>query len=164
MFVGALRHHPTMFQLHNNVTSPHGSEPVSDEQDGEGAAKPFDGIHHRLFRGVVEGAGGFVKHQHTGLLVESARDANALTLAAGKTDTTFAHVNVVATGSAFDKIRDLCLASRLPYPVQIDSVARYTEGDVLGQCGVGQVDALWHVSDGSLPGSETATFDGLTIK
>ena len=153
-----------MFKLYNNITSPHSGEPVSDKQNGEVAAKPFDGVHHRLFRGVVEGARGFVKHQHTSLLVECARDANTLPLAAGETDTTFADVSVVAIGSAFDEIRDLCLTSRLPYPVQIDSIARYTEGYVLGQSGVCQIDVLRHVCDGSLPSSETVTFDGLTIK
>ena len=53
---------------------------MGDEQDGKVAAKPFDGIHHGLFGGVVEGAGGFVEHQHAGLLEKRAGDADALAL------------------------------------------------------------------------------------
>ncbi len=58
MFIRALRHHLSVFQFHNSVAALHGGEPVGDEQDGEVAIKPFDGIHYRLFGGVVEGAGG----------------------------------------------------------------------------------------------------------
>ncbi len=71
-----------MFQCHNSVAAPHGGYPVGDKQDSEVAIKPFDCVHHRLFGSVVEGTGGFVEHQHAGLLVERAGDADALALAA----------------------------------------------------------------------------------
>ncbi len=119
MFVRSLRHHPSVFQFHNSVAAPHGGEPVGDEQDSEVAAKSFDGIHHRLFGGVVEGAGGFVEHQHAGLLVERAGDADALALATGETDAALSHIGLVSLRTAFNKIRNLCLTCRLLHPIQI---------------------------------------------
>ncbi len=47
----------------------------------------FYSLHHRLFRLVVESAGGFIKNDNISLFVKSACNAYALPLPSRKTDT-----------------------------------------------------------------------------
>ena len=86
-----------------------------------------------------------------------------MALATGETNAALPHESVVAFEAVFNEVGDLGLACRLLHSLQIDKVARHAEGDVLGQCGIGQVDALRYVGDGSLPRSETVIAYGLTI-
>ena len=47
----------------------------------------FYSLHHRLFRLVVESAGGFIKNDNISLFVKSACNAYALPMPSRKTDT-----------------------------------------------------------------------------
>ena len=132
MLVCALGHDPPVLQLHDVVAAAHGRKPVGDEQDGQVAVKSLNGVHHRLFGGVIKSAGGLVKHQHAGLLVECTGDTDALALTAGETDAAFSHDGVVAGGSSFDEISNLRLTSCLSHEVQVDRLRRDAESDVLG--------------------------------
>ena len=46
--------------------------------------KRLDGVHDGPLGGVVQGAGRLVEHQHAGLFVERAGNADTLPLPAGK--------------------------------------------------------------------------------
>ena len=115
-----------VFQFHNSVAAPHGSaQSVGDEQDGEVAIKPLDGVHHRLFGGVVEGAGGFART--LGRWPACRERAQMPMRCRWPPERRMPRSPTRALGSAagltFNEVRDLCLTCRLPHPIQINSVS-----------------------------------------
>src|SRR3990170_2587985 len=131
LFVSPLRHHLAMSQFNDGVATPHGCESVGNQQDGELAIETFDSIHHRQLSGIVGGAGGFVKYQHTGPLVERAGDSDALALATAETYATFPNESVVTLGPAFNEIRELRLVGHQPYPIHVDDLTWHTKSNIL---------------------------------
>src|SRR3989344_1232284 len=163
LLVSPLRPHLAVSQFNDSVATPHSCEPVGYEQDGKPAVETLDGVHYRLLGGVIEGAGGLVKHQHAGLLVERTGDPDALALATTEAYARFPNESAVTLGPAFNEISDLRLASRQPHPVHVDGFARHTESDVFSQCNVGEVDTLRHVGDSLLPSPPAFAGDCLAI-
>ena len=144
-----MRHQPAVLQFDDGVATPDRRKSVRDEHNREIAIQTVDGIHHRLFGGIVQGACRLVEHQNACLLVERAGNADALTLTAGKSDAALTHRHVIAFGPAFDELGDLRLTRCLFHPIEIDCLARHSEGDVLGNGRVGEINALRHVRDTS---------------
>ena len=97
----------TLTQLHDLRTVFEGSKPVCDDEQSEVFVKAFDGLHDGQLCFVVQRAGGFVKDDDIGLLIKSASNTDALTLAAREADAAFADKCLVLLGPAFDGIGDL---------------------------------------------------------
>lgn len=50
-----LRDHPAISHLNDGVATLHGGEPAGNQQNGEVAAKVFDGIHQESILGILPG-------------------------------------------------------------------------------------------------------------
>ena len=115
------------------------------------------------FSGIVEGAGGFIKYQDTGALVERARDADTLALTAREPHPTLTDGGSITLWLGLDEFRDLCTAGRVAYALEVDRLPGDSEGYVLRECRIGQVDALGYVSNRSLPRAHAWTTDRLSV-
>ena len=163
LLVRALRHDAALLQLDDRVAAFHGRQPVGDDQDRDIAIESPDRIENQLLGQVVERARRLIQHEHARLLVQRARDTDALALAAGKPDAPFADDCVIAFGPGLDEFGDLRLPGRCAHPREIDGVARHAERDVLRHRRVCQVDALRHVHDRALPGPCASATDRLAV-
>src|SRR5215475_9609571 len=97
-------------------------------------------------------------------MVKRAREADALALPAGKTNTTLPHDRIKAvTQFRFNKIEDLCNCAGFAQSRRVDLVIRQAKRDVARDRIVYEKDVLWHVTDGSLPGGHEPRSKRLTI-
>ena len=150
-------------QLHDLSTVFEGSEAVGYDQQGEVLVESFDGLHDGLFGFVVQRTGGFVKDDDIGLLVKSASNTDALTLAAREADAAFTDKCLVFLGPAFDGVGNLCLLRSLPDALVLDLVFGDAKGDVFFNAAIGKKDGLRHMSDMGLPGALVAGCYSLAI-
>src|SRR5690606_14448594 len=100
---------------------------MGDDKDGQLGVQPFYGLHHSAFRYGVERAGRLVKYQHARLFVERARDANALTLAAGELNAAFAYACVIALRQGCDDVAEFCLLCGKADTIMVDVLDTHTE-------------------------------------
>lgn len=64
------------------VALPYGAEPVSNQNDRLVARKTMHRVHHRALGNIVERRRRFIEDDHVRIVIERARDADALTLSA----------------------------------------------------------------------------------
>lgn len=126
---------------------------MRDGEDGDFAFEFEDGGGDAFFGFVVEGARCLVEDENGRLLVEGAGDADALALAAAELDAAFADGGSDAVFLLADEVVELSHLERPPDAPIVDRVRRHTEGDVLTDCAVDEVDGLRHVGDVRLPGT-----------
>src|SRR5919198_2431475 len=85
-------------------------------------------------------------------MVKSARKTDALTLAAGKTNTALSDVRGKAIVQfCFDEVEYLRHSTSFMQRGLIDLFVRQTKGDVARDRIVDEKNILWHVTDGRLP-------------
>lgn len=100
---------------------------------------------------VIKRRGCLVEDEDFGALIERPRDADALTLPAGELDSAFADHRFDSLCLRTHKIIELCHSECLMYALIIDLIRRLTEGNVLANGRIGQIDGLWDIGDIRLP-------------
>ena len=133
------------------------------DKHGKIGAKAFDCLHNSLFGIVVEGAGGFVEDDNIGLLVECTGDADALALASGEADASFANVGFIFFWPGFDDVGNLSLLSGLLDSCMIDFIWSNSKGYVFFDGAVGEKDGLRDVGNMGLPCTIVTCNNGLCI-
>ncbi len=133
------------------------------DKDCEILAEGFYGVHYGLFGFVVEGAGGFVEDDDVGLFVEGSGYADALALASGETDASFAYVGFVFFWPGFDDVGYLCLLGGMFDSLAVDFVYGDSKGYVFFDGAVCKEDGLGNVGYMGLPRAIIARGDWLTI-
>ena len=121
------------------------------DKNGKLVAETFDGLHDCLFGIVVEGAGGFVEDDDVGLLVKCTGDADALALASGEADATFADESFVFFRPGCYDVGYLSLLSCLLDSVAIDFIFGHAKGNVFFDGAISKKDGLGNVSNMRLP-------------
>ena len=124
-------------QLHNLRAVFEGGEAVGDDEQGKVFAEALDGLHDGLFSFVVQRAGGFVKNDDIGLLVEGAGNADALTLTAREADAALTDKGLVLLGPAFNAVGNLRLLCGLPNALVVDLVYGHAKSYVFFNGAVG---------------------------
>ena len=123
-------------KLDDLVATPQRGEAVRHDEDGEIAPEPIDCVHDGAFRGVVQGAGGFVQDQHVGLLVQRSGDPDALALPPRQANASLADEGLIALRPLLDGRCHLRLCRGLTHALHVDVLSRHSESDVLGDARV----------------------------
>src|SRR6185295_19400989 len=131
-----------------------GGEAMRDDDDGLVAVQGGDGLHHAALGRGVERARRLVEHQHGGVVVQGARDADSLALPARKSDAALAYECIQAFWQAVDELIQLGSSDRAHHGSLVDLLVRKAKGDVAPQRVVGEVDGLRHVANLILPATQ----------
>lgn len=100
----------------------------------------------------VERTCGFIEDNEICIVVKCAGDPNALALTARETNAAFAYGCVVTLWQlSTDKRIDAGDAGGTGDAIHVDLGWGNSEGNVLGDAGVGQEDVLWDIPDSLLP-------------
>src|ERR1017187_5430059 len=102
-FVGADFADLSLFEYHNLVRPAYRGKPVRDDDYGAVLHQVGQRLLYQHFALRVQVAGGFVQDQDGRVLQQSARDGEALALAAGKLDAAIANHGLGALREALDK-------------------------------------------------------------
>ncbi len=101
--VGALLDDAALIHHHDAVAGQHSGEPVGDHQRGAVAHQFLQrGLHQGLAL-RIERRGGLVEQQQRRVAQDSARDRDALALAAGQRDAALAELGLKAAGQPADE-------------------------------------------------------------
>ena len=152
------------FENENLIASPYGRQPVGDDYDRLPLCQPMNRVHDGAFGNGIEGACSFIKDKYLGIMVQSARDPDALTLTARQADSAFTDLGFVAVlqlarhevmqmgdpGGTFD-CRHVDLLFCLP------------EGNVGGNRFIRQIYRLGYIANHSLPTSNVLLRDGSRV-
>jgi hypothetical protein len=135
---GAFGFNRPLLQQHDLVAVLYGAEAMRDEDDGFLVRQGVDGVHHGLFSHGVERAGGFVKHQHFGVVIQRSSDADALALAAREAYAALAHERFVLRRQVVhDEVVHLRHARAALHLCLIDLCLGDAERDIFNNAGVG---------------------------
>ena len=107
-----------------------GGESVCDDDDGVVSSEVFDGAGDIGFGGDVECGGGLVEEEAGGVAVESPCDGDALSLAAGESDSAFADECVESVWECMDEVGELSGVDGVVEGVFVDVFWGDAEGDV----------------------------------
>ena len=124
---------------------------MRDDDHGACAVQRRDRFRHFTLGLVVERRRRFVEHQHRRLVVERARDRDALPLATRQTRAALADARVHSVRQLLDELVQLRQRARAREPLLVDERIGDTKGDVAAERVVEQVRILRHVSDQPLP-------------
>ena len=102
---------------------------------------PTNGLLNLVLGGAVDGAGRVIQDQDAGIGQQRARNRQALALASGERDATFADDRVVAIRKTGDEIMGLGITRGLLDRLAIGSLAE-AESDVLGDAARKEKDIL----------------------
>ena len=89
---------------HDQVNIANGAQAVRNDDCGAAEFGPIERPLHHPLAGVVESARRLVQQQYARIAEESARDRNALLLAAGQLHAALAHLGLVAVGEVDDEL------------------------------------------------------------
>src|ERR1700733_8493162 len=88
----------------NYVRMTDGTEMVRDDDGSFAFHQAIQSFHDGLFGSGVEPRCGFIENQDGSVVKNCARDSDALTLSAGKTDATLADHRVITLGHFFNEL------------------------------------------------------------
>ena len=91
---GFCHHDFAIIHIVDDITILYGPQSMGNDDHGLAAVEALDGLHDRRFRIVVQGGRGFVKDQDLRIVIQRPRDADSLTLSAGKAHSAVAHTGV----------------------------------------------------------------------
>src|SRR5205807_3053623 len=112
-FIRVLCCDPTRGELDNRVATPHGCQPMRDDDDGELPVETLDGIHDGAFSLAIERARGFIEYQDAGLLVQCPGNADPLPLSARQPNAALSNHSHIALGPSLQKVGNLRLTRRV---------------------------------------------------
>lgn len=114
---------------------------------------------------VIERARRLVEYDKLGIVIEGPRNPDPLPLTARQSNAPLSNNGVVALRQLSHNKPVYLRDPRRPAKTSlIDLVARQTEGDILSNSGIRQVDLLWHVANGLLPCAQIIIRDLDTIR
>lgn len=137
--VGALLHYAALLEYADFVGVDDCGESVGDYDCCSVGHEFFEGFLHESFAFGVEGRGGFVEDEDSGVLKDCAGDADSLALTAGESAAAVADEGVVAMLCGHDEFMCICDAGGLLYLLACGAL--HSEGDVI-EDGVVEEDRL----------------------
>lgn len=140
-----------IFKPHLEITLCQCADTMRDSDNGD---LPFQ-LQYRIGDTplclIIKCRGRLVEHEDFGALIEGSCDADALALTAGELDAPLANHRPDPLWLRTHKIIELCHSECLMYALIIDLIRRLTEGNVLANGRIGQIDGLWDIGDIRLP-------------
>ncbi len=118
---------------------------MGDHEDGALSTHAVEIFPERLFGLVVQRTGGFVEHQHGGVVDQGPGQGHGLALSRGQPPAPFLHHGVVALGQGGDPLVGPGNAGHLDDPRVVDVLP--PAGDVLPDAAVKQHAVLRHHAD-----------------
>src|SRR5215471_3338631 len=94
---------PAVLEHRDAIRTPHGGEPMRDNEGGPALHQPFEGLQQSLFGFHVECAGWFVQHQNWSIFKKRSSYRQTLPLTTRERRPAFAHERLVLSGQLLNK-------------------------------------------------------------
>ena len=127
---------------------------MGDHHHGAAASYHLQGIDHFAFSAVVQGAGGFIKHQNAGVAIEGPGQGKTLPLTTRELVAIFPNRRQQAIGQISHVVRQLSGFESLPNLVVIDELFINAKGHIGPDTGIEQLNHLRHLRAAGLPGGQ----------
>ena len=146
IIMGALRNQPTIFHEEDMVSAADLREAVGDQQCSAPLQDAAHGALDLVFGVAVDGAGRIVQHEDARVAEKGAGNGNALALAAGEHDASFADHGFVAFGKAHNEVVRLRFFGGGFDLFLCDGFTR-AKGDIFGNGAGEEEDVLFNCAD-----------------
>lgn len=118
------------FQDEDTIGAANRGEAVGNDQNGAVFHDAIEGLLDESFGFGIEGGGGFIEDENTGIMKDGAGDRDALALTAGQINSAFTDPGFVTLGKLFDELMGVGDFGGSDDLIAI--VAHLSKGDVLG--------------------------------
>ena len=107
LLVNAVLHHLPFLHDHDSVGVPHAAQAVGNDESGPALHYRYQGLAYEVLGLRVHAGRGVVKDEYRRIQQQRTGDCQALSLSAGESDASLAHVGVVSLGQRFDEVVEL---------------------------------------------------------